>query len=460
VTILLGGSAWFIFRPRPNLIRAVALAEAGRLDEAVDHLRSFVRANPRSNPAHLLMAQIHLRRAERQATASQRPDPKAALVALAHLRRIRPEDPKLAALVQLNQGKADYYLARFDEAEASWNTALRQDPTVPEAGWCLLELYYLQGRIEEARQLAMRQFEVEPDRRDQVQLLMELVRQDAQPPAPASVVQWFQRMVRQNPRDLHANLALGLGLVHDDKTEEGLRILQTLVERHPANREAWDAWLTGLDDTSRVDGQALPWLARAVDRLPPALAASPQFARFKGRVAQERGDWKGAVRAYRRAQEVAPHDQRLEYHLIRALRQIGATQEAERKEHEYHTRITAGQEVRNLHMRANAVKTLGTQPHPALYQEIADLRERMGLIEESRAWHRLVLRDDPQNARSQLALKRLRDSGKPPGFPEARARPAAEKKGHPRDAQGARLNQPGIGAARDRGLHVLDDDLA
>jgi tetratricopeptide (TPR) repeat protein len=433
-TFGLGWGAWSVFRPRPTLTGAVALAEAGRLDEAADQVKWFLRENPQSNPAHLLIAQIYLRRAVRQATASVRPAPQAARAALAHLRRIGPDDRNLTALVKLNQGKAEYYLSRLDEAEALWIQALRLDPKIPEAGWSLLDLYYLQGRREAGRRLALRLFEIEPDPHDRVQLLLELVRQDAQPPAPASVVQWFEPVVRQNPHGLHGNLALGLALVRDGNADRGLKVLEAMVQHHPDDPDAWDAWLTGLDDASQVESQAISLLARAVERLPGALAASPRFAKFQGRVAQERGDGNEAVRAYRRAEAAAPQDHQLAYRLIRVLRQVGATDEAERREHEYHTRLVAGQEVRNLYTRANAVKTLGVHPHADLYQQLADLRERMGLPEEARAWHRLVLRDDPLNARSRVALQRLPDSSQPPGSPEARPNPSGQP--HPEGAQG------------------------
>ena len=47
-------------------------------------------------------------------------------------------------------------------------------------------------------------------------------------------------------------------------------------------------------------------------------------------------------------------------------------------------------------------------PHPKLYQRLADLREKMGRLDEAQAWHRLVLRDSPDDAVSLAALKRLK----------------------------------------------------
>ena len=58
-------------------------------------------------------------------------------------------------------------------------------------------------------------------------------------------------------------------------------------------------------------------------------------------------------------------------------------------------------------LAATAIPDLGRRPHVALYQQIAEARERMQLPEEARAWHRLVLRDDPKNEISLAALARL-----------------------------------------------------
>ncbi len=53
------------------------------------------------------------------------------------------------------------------------------------------------------------------------------------------------------------------------------------------------------------------------------------------------------------------------------------------------------------------MKDLGTSPHPDLYHRLADLRERMGRDDEALAWHRLVLRDNPEDPISKEAAARL-----------------------------------------------------
>jgi hypothetical protein len=67
----------------------------------------------------------------------------------------------------------------------------------------------------------------------------------------------------------------------------------------------------------------------------------------------------------------------------------------------------AREQVLSLYEEANAVKDLGATPHPDLYHRIADLREQMGRADEALAWHRLVLRDRPEDPVSRLAVARL-----------------------------------------------------
>ena len=229
-----------------------------------------------------------------------------------------PGDARRDAIVDLYRGKAEYRLAEFDKAHADWLAALRLDPLVPEAGWCLLELYYLEGRSSEARELALRLHEVEPDPRARVQFLLELLRQDAQPMAPESVAQWFEPAARQAPDDLHIALTLGLALARTEQPERGLGLLAHLVQDNPTDADAWGAWLTGLDDAGEVGR-----LQEAYTALPPGLATTPRFARHKARLALERGDFQNAVVAYRRALLVSPGDQTIESRLAQSLRLAG-----------------------------------------------------------------------------------------------------------------------------------------
>src|SRR5262249_36844577 len=70
--------------------------------------------------------------------------------------------------------------------------------------------------------------------------------------------------------------------------------------------------------------------------------------------------------------------------------------------------IKKASDRRGLYYEVLGIKTLGLRPHPEIYQRLADLREKMGRFDEARAWHRLVLRDQPDNALSLAELGRLK----------------------------------------------------
>jgi Flp pilus assembly protein TadD len=293
-------------------------------------------------------------------------------------------------------------LSRLEEAEAAWLEALGVDPTAPDAGWELLRLYYLQGREEEARDLALRLFQVEPDPHDRALLLLELLRPDARPPAPGSIIDLFEPIVRSNPHDRHSGMALGLAQTRAGKVEEGISQLRRVVQSHANQVEVWDCLLTGLDESGQVDV-----MESELERVPAVVSESPRLLKHRARIAHGSGRWKEAVDLYRRARRAEPYNRVVEYRLSRALRHVGEVAEAQRLEQRVRRRDVAIQEIRPLYDQATETPGLGTRPHPELYQRIADVRKRMQLPDEARAWHRLVLDHDPTNEHSLAALKRL-----------------------------------------------------
>jgi tetratricopeptide (TPR) repeat protein len=405
----LGSVAWVSSRVRPSLDRVIDLAAAGRLDEAEADVRAYLSARPEDYAADLLLAQILLKRAEAAPPGATSAGPTPAQEALDVLDRVRPIDADMTVALHLNRGRALDRLLRFGEAEAEWLEALKVSPVAPEAGWHLLNLYYLQGRQEEARRLALQLVRVEPDPHDRVLLLLELVKADARPPAPGSIVKLFEPVVRQHPDELHSALALGLAQVRAGQVEAGIEQLREVVRLHPGRVEAWDTLLTGLDESGQIDV-----MEEELERLPVEISRSPRLSKQRARVAQDRRRWKEAVALYRGAQAAEPYDRAVEYRLSRALRHVGETEEAERIDRRVRRRDVAIQEVRPLYDRATETPSLGVIPLPALYQAIADARERMQFLDEARSWHRLVLAADPRNEISRAAIARL-GSGDDPG---------------------------------------------
>jgi tetratricopeptide (TPR) repeat protein len=379
-------------RPETGLESIRALARARRFGPAMERLEGYLRRHRDDSAAHFLMGQL----------ATEPPEPRPEL-ALEHLRAARPGDDREAARVRFFEGKALYQQGRYDLAEAAWKEALRLDPVVPEAAWALIDLLDREGRLPEAHALGMRAIEVEPDPLDRARLLLEMARMDIDQVAPGSQVILFGPLSRQHPDNLPLALTLGLAMVRDSRGAEGIEVLEDGLRRHPDSPGAWDAWLTGLYGAFRSDR-----LAEEFARLPKAMADDPRFAEHEGIVAQDARDWPRAVRAFRRATAYEPHNGILWYRLRAALRQVGDTAELERVNRWYTSYENAVKRMRGVYDEAIAVKNIGVSPHPELYHRLADLRERMGRTDEARAWHRLVLRDDPADPISRTALDRLR----------------------------------------------------
>ena len=119
--------------------------------------------------------------------------------------------------------------------------------------------------------------------------------------APGSQVQVFEPVWKQNPGNLPLGVAVGLALVHDSQSEKGIEVLRTVLQQHPDSAQAWDGWLTGLDDGFQPD-----LLGREFARLPQALGTDPRFAKHEGAVAQAARDWPRAIAAYHRAHALSP----------------------------------------------------------------------------------------------------------------------------------------------------------
>jgi tetratricopeptide (TPR) repeat protein len=403
----LGWGAWRSSRSRPSLEEAIALADAGRLDEAEAKVLARLAGDPDDSGSHLLCAQITLKRPDPASEpADRRPSPWGQ-AALDHLDRVRPRGADMSVLLQICRGNALNRVMRFDEAEAAWLEALKINPAAPEAGWNLLNLYYVQGRQDDARRLALQLYRYEPDAHDRALLLVELLRPDARPPAPGSIIKLFEPSERYCPGEFHTALVLGLARTRANQVEDGINGLRRLVRTHPDRVEAWDGLMTALDESGQVD-----LLEVELGAMPSAVSESPRMLKHKARVAQAADRWIDAVDLYRRARSAEPHNRVVEYRLSRALRHIDKATEAFWIEQGLHRWDSAVLDVRRLYDQITAAPDLGLGSHPEIYQRIADARERMHLAEEAAAWHRLILGVDPTNEVSLAAVARLEGAGR------------------------------------------------
>ena len=392
---LIGASGlviWHRCRPLPTLDAIRALGRKRQFEQAQQLLGRYLKTFPEDDHAHMLMAQLCMDR--------QKPQPE---IALRHLERVRTSSRQEAAMVQFYQGKAHYQRKRYDLAEDCWNKALALDPVVPEAGWALLDLLDMEGRDEATHQLAMRLYEIEPDPQDRIRFLLTMVRIDIEEVAPESVVQVIESVWRKHPESLNLALVLGTALIRSSRPAEGIAVLRDALRRHPDSAEAWDGWLTGLDN-----GHEPQLLNQEFARLPSKFRADPRFAKHEGTVAQGLHNWPKAVAAYQRAYKLEPFNGVVLYRLRMALRAVGQTTDADRIERLRTDYENAFKQLRPTYLEASKIRTLGLRAHTDIYHRLADLREKMGRFDEACAWHRLVLQFAPMDPLSLAALERLR----------------------------------------------------
>jgi tetratricopeptide (TPR) repeat protein len=368
IFLFLAGS----LKPPPTVDEVFALAQANRFDEAEMRGTDYLRLHPGDSRVLLVMAEIAL--------ARPTPDP---IRALARLNRIRPYSRSQGAWALLDQGKAFYLLSRYDRSESCWIEALRKDPAIVEAGRRLLDLFVLQGRFTDASDIVISQFKHEPDPRDRLLLLLKLVQLEVDPPEPWSIVNQLQPVIQANPADLPTSLACGLALLSVSRSDAGLSILRQAVDNYPAAPTAWDAFLTGLEMAYRSDEWTAVW-----SRVPHSLAGDPRFAKHLARLHEETHRWFDAAQAYRRSWEYAP-DNTVGYRLRRALFLSGQTDEAARWDRLVLDYRDAFKQARVIADQVQAALKEGRMPDAGLCQRMAGLRQRMGRVDEARAWQQL-----------------------------------------------------------------------
>ena len=109
------------------LAATLAGATQARAQSADLVLCARLAADPDDGAAHLLFAQIILKRPDPPCTPAERRPSPAGQLALEHLDRVRPRNPSMSVIFHLCRGNALNRLMRFDGAEAAWLEVLGID---------------------------------------------------------------------------------------------------------------------------------------------------------------------------------------------------------------------------------------------------------------------------------------------------------------------------------------------
>ena len=383
---LLAGLAWMLLAPAPELDtqRYLNLFKNRQFETAESELRAHLGRNSRDPRASFLLAQLILEEAEPPAGATLADRAQEGLDLISSCEDA-PGIERLAtpATLLYYRGKALYQLKRWDAAEQAWLAAIDRDVRVAEANWSLLDLYYVENRRREARDLVLRLFPTEPDPRDKAQLLLELVRQDAVHPDSGSITQVMKPVIAAEPNAVSIRQALGLAKVRSSQFDEGLAILEKLANDHPEEPRAWDGWLEGLDLAARLDQ-----FRSTFDRVPDPVRGLALMARHRGLAHQIDEDWKRATSAYKEAQAYDPTDFGLLVRLARAQR-FADPEQARLLDDQVVNWREASNSLMDLYEQANGTRGLGAGPHLDLCERLANSRTAMGRPDEAALWREI-----------------------------------------------------------------------
>lgn len=284
----------------------------------------------------------------------------------------------------LAEAKADLKLALARQAEAALRKAIALEPADTEAWKLLLEIFRVEDRTLDARQVVWDLYDRIPiERRRAVLRELTLAVLADVPDERARLA--LKRWIDADPLDVDARVALLRRMASQPRSEDPdrssrLAELEELVVTHPGHLGAREALITALGDAGEPDrGRALldAWPGPEADR-------DGRYWRLQGRWALEYDhDPARAADAFRRAVATFPHDWRSWSGLARALTRLGRADEA-RRAAESVARIREALEPTPLLARLD--DDFRRLHNPRSRRDLAELADRVGLARLAEGW--------------------------------------------------------------------------
>jgi tetratricopeptide (TPR) repeat protein len=305
-----------------------------------------------------------------------------------------PDHPApLAAKARFREGTIQLQQGRGVAAESSLRKALALDPQSREAERTLRDLYMLQLRRDDFRQLMRSRRQSRPwDLSD----LMDFVVAGHVP--RFLIGNWFERvnaLAQGDPDDLHSQIALALYHSALGRHQEAADVAQSILDRTPDQPIATAI----LADSLVVLGQ-IERAQSVMAQRPPLPAEHPWLTRCRGRLAILAEDHRSAQEYFAECLKRDPGNPSAMYQLGLCLDRNGATDDAA-------TMLRCGRDLTMLIDRAQNIIQLSVadpRSREALKQivSMAELLAESELWEDSLYCSEFVLRADPQNRRAAL----------------------------------------------------------
>jgi Flp pilus assembly protein TadD len=372
--------AWREVRPVADLPVINNWLSQGRLTEAEWALRERLRRSPHDGAASALLGRVLATRGDSLGCARA-------------LHQVPFWWPTKGEMLFL-EGQAVKSIGRMSDAEIAWKELTEFDPLHPmpdalvaKAVVELLELYALEERWEEARQLIWKAYD-RADPPDRPALLVMRMRTELERIAPAASVVKLRKFVAAAPDDWEARRALALAEHATGHDAEATRLILNCLESRPADPHGWRDYLKLLYDQGDSDG-----MSRALARVPAAAANDPEVLRYRANAQDRQGDWAGAAGTYRILIEKQPANAEFLYRLAAAEERLGEREPA-RKHRDASLAIRAARGDLNEAFQAYLEVSQADHPDPkalaAAVVRLATLCETLSWKREAEAWRQLA----------------------------------------------------------------------
>ncbi len=312
--------------------------------------------------------------------------------ALQMLEAVQDTSP-LAAEARFRQGQIYHGLHQWSLAEKLWKEALRLDPRLPEVGWHLIEMYFIEERLKEAAALALQQFRVEPEPHDRVLWLLEIVRQEHERIAPGEAIRMLEPVRLHDPENLYVLRLIGRNYITLGRISEGIDRLNEALRLDPDNLDTWFFLVWALYEQGEFDRVGKLWSA-----LPESAWDDARFLRYHGMWLEAQGRQQEALADYEKGIQLAPFDRKLRYQLAQLLRRLGRDREADVHAEQAVAIDQARERLGQLYQETRAIND---DPSPDVCRQFAQCWEAMGRLDQAQAW------------REEASYRERRNMGRP-----------------------------------------------
>ncbi len=300
--------------------------------------------------------------------------------AVVEILNLIPPDAPLASEAHYLRGEAFKALNIWSQAEAEYIEAVAQEPLHIDAAWALLQLYFEEERIQEARSRCADFYRRDPDRDRRVLWLIEAIRQEHERIAPAESLRLLEPVVHRDRNNRFVLRVAAQQYIRLGRLSEGIPLFQRALALNPNDQETWVLLISALYEQGEFDRLGALW-----EKIPPAVAADHRIRRYRGQWYEARGDLDRAIKEFEAAVKAAPRDRKALYALAQALRRKGLAHKADHYAALARQIDRAREQLGQVYLDIRARRY---QPTAEQCERAAELWATMGESEQSELWQR------------------------------------------------------------------------